>query len=187
MMDDDLQAIRRLKNGEIGGLESLIARHQVKAIRTAFLITRDESVAEDVVQDVFIRFFRHVRHFDERFAFRPYFMRCVVNAALDQIQKESSIQEFGVDNEPSHLEILLTQAASVETQVERSQLQQEMLETLFKLTPRQRAVIVQRYYLGMSEKEMAGTLDIAPGTIKWLLNAARSRLRALLASERNAK
>jgi DNA-directed RNA polymerase specialized sigma24 family protein len=42
-------------------------------------------------------------------------------------------------------------------------------------------VIVQRYFLDMSEKEMAAELDAAPGTIKWLLNAARERLRALLA------
>jgi RNA polymerase sigma-70 factor (ECF subfamily) len=186
-MDDDLQAIRRLKNGEIGGLEILIARHQVKAIRTAFLITHDESVAEDIVQDVFIRFFRRVRHFDERRVFRPYFMRCVVNAALDHVQKESKTLELDDDEDTSQLEALLTRATSVETQVEFLQLQREMLETLFRLPPRQRAVIVQRYYLEMSEKEMAETLEIAPGTVKWLLNAARSRLRALLGSERNAE
>ena len=61
-----------------------------------------------------------------------------------------------------------------------------MLETLFKLPPRQRAVIVQRYYLEMSEQEMAESLEIAPGTVKWLLNAARSRLRSLLGAERSA-
>ncbi len=49
-----------------------------------------------------------------------------------------------------------------------------------KLSPRQRAVIVQRYYLEMSEKEMAAEAGVARGTIKWLLNAARERLRRLL-------
>jgi DNA-directed RNA polymerase specialized sigma24 family protein len=49
-----------------------------------------------------------------------------------------------------------------------------------KLSPRQRAVIVQRYYLEMSEKEMAAESGTAVGTIKWLLNAARERLRTLL-------
>jgi RNA polymerase sigma-70 factor (ECF subfamily) len=47
-------------------------------------------------------------------------------------------------------------------------------------------VIVQRYYLEMSEKEMAESLQAAPGTVKWLLNAARARLRGLL-GERNAE
>jgi hypothetical protein len=45
---DDLQAIRRLKNGDIGGLESLIACYQAKALRTAFLITQDEMMAVSV-------------------------------------------------------------------------------------------------------------------------------------------
>ncbi len=38
---DDLQAIRRLKNGDIGGLEILIARYQAKAVRTAYLVTHE--------------------------------------------------------------------------------------------------------------------------------------------------
>lgn len=46
---DDLQAIRRLKSGDIGGLEILVARYQHKAVQTAFLITHDEQVADDVV------------------------------------------------------------------------------------------------------------------------------------------
>ena len=55
-----------------------------------------------------------------------------------------------------------------------------ILEALSRLSPRQRAVIVQRYYLGMSEKEMALQLEVASGTVKWLLNAARERLRLML-------
>ena len=49
-----------------------------------------------------------------------------------------------------------------------------------KLSPRQRAVIVQRYFLEMSEKEMAKDAGSAVGTVKWMLNAARERLRGLL-------
>jgi RNA polymerase sigma-70 factor (ECF subfamily) len=49
-----------------------------------------------------------------------------------------------------------------------------------KLSPRQRAVLVQRYFLEMSEADMAKESGTAKGTIKWLLNAARERLRGLL-------
>ena len=84
-------------------------------------------------------------------------------------------------------ENLLEQAASVEEQVEFNTLKWQIGEALQKLPPRQRAVIVQRYYLEMSEKEMAVALDIAPGTVKWLLNTARARLRDLLGSERSAE
>jgi RNA polymerase sigma-70 factor, ECF subfamily len=75
----------------------------------------------------------------------------------------------------------------VEEQVQFSQLKHEILDALGKLSPRQRAAVVQRYYLEMSEKEMSAALGAAPGTVKWLLNAARGRLRTLLRSERISK
>lgn len=179
---DDLQAIRRLKCGDIGGLELLIARYQGKALRTAFLVTHDEPLAEDVVQEAFVHFFQRARGFDETCPFEPYFLRSVVNAALNALKKESkgkcSTDDIHV------LETLLDKAASVEDQVEFSTLKGQIFEALSKLAPRQRAVIVQRYYLQMSEEEMSAALGAPRGTVKWLLNAARERLRSLLGSER---
>jgi RNA polymerase sigma-70 factor (ECF subfamily) len=55
------------------------------------------------------------------------------------------------------------------------------------LHPRQRAVVIQRYYLEMSEKETSAALNIPAGTVKWLLNEARTKLRGLLGSERRVK
>ena len=184
---DDLQAIRRLKDGDIGGLETLIARYQAKAVRTAYLITHHEPMAEDVVQDSFVRFYERVRHFDSSRPFEPYFLCSVVHAALNAVGREKHSVEFHGDTDESGLEGLLAQAVSVEEQVQFTQLKGEILEALGRLSPRQRAAVVQRYYLEMSEKEMAKALEAAPGTVKWLLNAARSRLRALLRSERMAE
>jgi RNA polymerase sigma-70 factor (ECF subfamily) len=180
------QAIRRLKRGDIGGLECLIARYQEKALRVAFLITHNELMAEDVVQDAFVRFYQRADRFDESRPFEPYFMRCVVNTALNLVEREKKGRSFA-DEDASELEELLEQAASVEQQVEFNALKRQIGEALAKLCPRQRAVIVQRYYLEMNEQEMSEALDSPPGTIKWLLNAARARLRSLLGSERMAE
>lgn len=175
---DDRQAIRRLKQGDIGGLEILMQQYQVKAARTAFLITHEESVAQDVVQETFIRICQRIQQFDESRPFEPYLIRSVVHAALNAVRGSGKFTSL--EDESGEVENLLDRAASVESQVESTQLQQEILNALFKLSPRQRAVIVQRYYLEMSEQEMAHALDAAPGTVKWLLNAARERLRHLL-------
>jgi RNA polymerase sigma-70 factor, ECF subfamily len=183
---DDLQAVRRLKSGDIGGLELLIARYQGKAIRTAFLVTHDEPMAEDVVQDVFVRFFERANCFDETRSFGPYFMRSVVNTALNTVQREKKGMRLQEDD-ASELETLLEKAASIEEQIESASLNRQILEALSKLPPRQRAVIIQRYYLEMSEKEMAEAMEAPAGTVKWLLNKARTRLRSLLGSERMAE
>ena len=180
------QAIRRLKLGDMGGLECLIDCYQQKALRVAFLITHDEPMAEDIVQDVFVRFYERVDRFDETRPFEPYFLRCVVNAALKRLEREKNGTSF-THADTSELENLLEEAASVEEQVEFKSLEWQIKECLEELSPRQRAVVVQRYYLEMSEREIAEALASPPGTVKWLLNAARARLRVLLGSERMAE
>lgn len=175
---DDVQVIRRLKRGDVDGLEILMERYQVKAARAAFLVTHDEAIAQDVVQETFIRIFQRIRQFDEALPFEPYLMRSIVNASLNAVRGNERFSSL--DGNMNEVENLLDRAASVESQVEFAQLQHEILDALSRLSPRQRVVIVQRYYLEMSEKEMALALGAAPGTVKWLLNAARGRLRHLL-------
>lgn len=184
---DEGQAIRRLKDGDIHGLEFLVTRYQLKAVRTAYLITRDLGLAEDVVQDSFIQAFRAIRGFDSARPFEPWFLRSVVNAAVKVMQKAarqvplSGTSQVGGDADESLLAELAARVESVESQVESKEVQNRIWDAMQKLSPRQRAVIVQRYFLEMSEAEMARESGAAVGTIKWLLNAARERLRGLLA------
>ena len=178
---DDLQAIQRLKDGDIAGLETLVMRYQAKAVRAAFLITQDEALAEDVVQDTFVRLYHRIAHFDLSRPFEPYLLRSVVNAALNVAQKAD--RYLSMEGDLDQVKGLLAQAASVESDLEYIQLKQRIIGALAKLEPRQRAAVVQRYYLEMSEREMAAALESPPGTVKWLLNAARARLRELLNSE----
>jgi len=181
-LDDD-EAVRRMKSGDIGGLEILVRRYQVRAVRAAFLVTQDEPLAEDIVQDAFLHLHQRIHQFDDRRPLEPYLMRSVINGALNAMRRER--KSTSLDADPGPLERVL-QTASVETEVEIAEQAREVLHALSQLPPRQRAVIAQRYYLGWSEQEMAQALEAPPGTIKWLLHAARLRLRELLGSGRSA-
>lgn len=178
---DDIQAIRCLKRGDLSGLAVLMGRYQVKAARAAFLVTGDASLAQDVVQETFIRIVDRIEKFNETLPFEPYLIRSVINASLNAVRGNKRL--ISLDGDTYELENLLDQAVSVESQVEFAEVQSRILDALARLPARQRAAIVQRYYLGMNEKEMAASLDAAPGTVKWLLNAARERLRQLLGQE----
>lgn len=177
---DEHQAIQRLKQGDISGLEFLVARHQVKAVRTAYLITRDLGLAEDVVQDSFLQAFRSINGFDSTRLFEPWFMRSVVNASVKMMQRSAKQVEVGDEADESLFAELAARVESVEEQVESIEVQNQIWDAMQKLSPRQRAVIVQRYFLEMSEKEMAEEAGSAVGTVKWMLNAARERLRGLI-------
>jgi RNA polymerase sigma-70 factor (ECF subfamily) len=177
---NEQEAIQRLKAKDINGLEFLVMCYQVKAIRTAYLITRDSSLAEDVVQDAFLQAYRSITGFDSSRPFEPWFMRSVVNAAVKVMQRSANQVQVGDDADESIFAEMALRVASVKTRVESIEIQNQIWDAMQKLPPRQRAVIVQRYFLELSEKEMAEESGSAVSTIKWLLNAARERLRKLL-------
>jgi RNA polymerase sigma-70 factor (ECF subfamily) len=177
---EEQQAIQQLKHGDIGGLEFLVMRYQFKAVQTAYLITRDLGLAEDIVQDSFIQAFRSIHGFDSTRRFEPWFMRSVVNASVKTMQRSVRQVELGDEAEGSLLAELVASVESVELQVVSLEVQNQIWNAMEKLSPRQRAVVVQRYFLEMSEEEMAEEASSAIGTIKWTLNAARERLRGLL-------
>jgi RNA polymerase sigma-70 factor (ECF subfamily) len=182
---DDAEAIRRMKRGGIEGLEVLVTRYQVRAVRAAYLVVQDPSLAEDVVQETFLRLFQRIRSFNEARSFEPYLMRSVVNGALNAVRKNG--REIPLDGESGDLERLLNRAVSVEARAEADELQEQILAAINKLPLRQRTAVVQRYYLEMSENEMAQAMDAPAGTVKWLLNAARKQLRSMLDPERWTK
>ena len=178
---DEKQAVQRLKLGDIRGLEYLVNCHQLKAVRVAYLITRDSGLAEDIVQEAFIHVFHSIRTFDETRPFEPWFLRSVVNASVKMMQRSMWQIQVGDEADESLYVELAAKVESVEEQVASIEIQNQIWEAMQKLSPRQRAAIVQRYYLEMSEKEMALESGTAMGTVKWLLHAARERLRSLLA------
>jgi len=177
---DEKQAIHRLKQGDIHGLEFLVNQFQVKAVRVAYLITRDLGLAEEIVQESFVRAYRSIRTFEENRPFEPWFLRNVVNASVKSMQRSARQVDMVEETDETLFTELISSAESVEEQVESIEIQNRIWDAMQKLSPRQRAVVVQRYYLEMSEKEMAAESGAAVGTIKWLLNAARERLRSLL-------
>lgn len=180
-MDDELQAIRALKQGRLEGLEVLVRLHQARALRTAWLITGDRPSAEDVVQEAFLRAWRGIGRFDERRPFAPWFLRTVVRVAIKTARRNARLVTLE-DDRPVRPAVQARPAGDEgpEAGVESAQARERVRAALLSLPPRQRAAIVQRYYLGMSEREMAAVLGSPAGTVKWLLNAARKRLRVLL-------
>lgn len=86
---DEQQAITRLKQGDLDGMEILVRHYQVRAVYAAYLIVRDLGLAEEIVQNAFLQAADKIYQYDERRPFGPWFLRSVVNAAIkaDKQQK----------------------------------------------------------------------------------------------------
>lgn len=157
--------------------------HQLNALRAAYLIVRDYALAEDVVQDAFLRAYERINQFDIKRPFSPWFFRIVINIAKrTAVQQERHIHldKVSANEETALDEILADLQSDPEAMVEQRDLQCAVWIALGRLPPTQRAAIIQRYYLGMAEKEIATHSGVALGTLKWRMHTAHKLLRAWL-------
>ncbi len=180
---EERQAIVRLKDGDLTGLEYLVNRYYFQAVHSAYLIVRDKSLAEDVVQTTFLNLVQKVEKFDLGFPFRPWFMKCVVNAAINALDGQGRLVSLADEPEDGCLATFERQfdtPLSPEEQAVNEETRQAVWQALGQLNPRQRAVVVMRYYLQFNENEMAQQLDEPKSSIKWWLRSAKARLRVLL-------
>jgi RNA polymerase sigma-70 factor, ECF subfamily len=179
------QAIARLKCHDIAGLETLVHLYQLRAVRAAFLIVSDSSQAEDIAQTAFLHMAEKIDQYDDRRPFEPWFMRIVVNFALQALRqpfRELSLEMTLSADSTATLTDVLADDTLLDEQIEHRELSNTIRQALNALPPLQRAAIVMRYYLDMSEQDMVDVLHLPKGTIKWRLHAARQQLRTLLST-----
>jgi RNA polymerase sigma-70 factor, ECF subfamily len=178
---DERQAVETLRLGDIGGLDTLVRRYQLQAVRTAYLIVRDRHIAEDIVCDAFLRCYERIWQFDTDRSFGPWFLRVVVNDALKTAQRQP--RHVSLDTSLGGLsfgDLIADPGVGPDVQAERAELRRDVELAVNSLAPRQRAAIVLYYYVGLSGPEIAKQLSSPLGTVKRRLHDGRSRLRALL-------
>jgi len=184
---DEQQAIARLKHGDLGGLEFLVQQYQVQAVHSAYLIVGERPLAEDVVQTAFLKIAHKINQFDPHYPFRPWFLRTVVNDAIKAAKRQ---QKSVVLEEPADGEVadwLMDKTPRPEELAEAGDFRRKVWSALQQLSPEQRAVIIQRHFLEMSEADMVEKLQVPASTVKWWLHSARKSLKVLLQGEDHEK
>lgn len=180
---EDQSAISRLQQGDLNGLEALVRRYQVQAVRAAYLILYDRALAEDVVQAAFIRAAQRIHQFDPARPFGPWFYRIVVNDALKLARKQRRQVSIDEQLDAPTLQLaawLSDPEPNPERLLEEKETRQRILDAVRSLPPEQRAVIVMKYYFDMQMSEMSTETGRPLSTIKWWLRDARRRLRQLM-------
>ena len=158
-------------------LEEWLAEWYAPAYRTARLILRDPTDAEDAVQDAFLRLWRFRDSIPTGDSARAWLYRVVVNACFSRARSEGRAtrsRAFDPDRD------LLTEVASRTTGPEDESVDrlahEAIREAIDDLADHLRIPLVLRYYSGLSEKEIAIAIHRRPGTVKSRLHEARHRL-----------
>ncbi|MCZ0985248.1 RNA polymerase sigma factor [Streptomyces diastatochromogenes] len=141
------------------GIEELYHHRRLSLVRLAVLLVDDLPTAEDVVQDAFTALFRRHGHrlgsLDDPEA---YLRTSVVNAARSVLRRRRTVRAHTPERE-GH-------APAPEEDVLLHEDHREVLAALRTLTPRQREVLVLRYWSHLTEAEIAATLGLSRGTVK---------------------
>ncbi len=178
---DEHEAVLRLQRGDINGLETLVRAYQTRAVRCAFLVIQDHAMALDVAQAAFVKAYERIGGFDAGRPFGPWFLKSVLRDAIKAAttRARTTPLEPLLDGESGRVDLPDTDLGP-EQLWEQRELAQAVLIALSDLPVAERAAIVQRYYLGLSEAEMAQASGSPRGTIKRRLHTARGKLRTLL-------
>ena len=155
---------------ERGSLSELYVAYAPDGIRLAFLLTGDRALAEDLVQDAFVRLVGRLRHLREPNAFWTYLRRTIVNLATSHF-RHGRVERAYLDR--------LAAAPPADTN-DNDELDETMHRVLLGLPQRQRAAIVLRFYEDLSDVQTAAVLGCSPGTVRSLTSRGMQTLREAL-------
>ncbi|MFF4198648.1 RNA polymerase sigma factor [Nonomuraea sp. NPDC001831] len=179
-MDDD-EAIARSLDGDLGAYEVLVARYSALAHRTAALLGAGDE-AEDVVQEAFVKAFRHLSKFRRDAPFRPWLLRIVANETHNLTRARGRRSDLAVRltaAEPAGAVAPDDPAGAAVATDRRARL----LAAVRRLPERERQAVVCRYFLQLSEAETAQVLGWPVGTVKSSTHRGLARLREEVGGE----
>jgi len=153
----------------------LVDRAHARLVGTAGLILRDRSWAEDAAQDALVRAWRDLPSLRDPDRFDAWLHRLLVRSCSDQLRRHR--------HDLADVELLPQHARSAAGDEGRVEDRDELERGLRQLSDEQRTVIALRYYLGLTDGEVAAATGLPVGTVKSRLFRALEALRAALAAD----
>jgi len=159
--------------GSTGRLEDLYMRNAPGALRLAYFLTGNRAVAEDLVQEAFVRVAGRFAHLRVPDAFDAYLRRTIVNLFTSQLRRAKIERAY----------IARYGAPPFEERPEDPATRDELWRALHRLPRRQRAAIVLRFYEDLSERQAAQILRCSPGALNQLVVRGMAALRAQIGDD----
>lgn len=183
----DEELVERALDDDFEAFEQLVHRYDDKAFRLAYSLVKDESEAQDVVQEAFLNTYRKLDTYAGEAKFASWIYRVVTNAALMRLRKQDRRREIGMEDVgPSVVEeeAAFSEIPSWRIQADEAAEQQELREQIFaavdELKPKYQAAFLLREIEGLSIAEIADVLELSEGAVKSRLHRARLHLQAVL-------
>jgi RNA polymerase sigma-70 factor, ECF subfamily len=175
----DREIVRRVRDGDPALFEVLMRRHNQRIYRAVRAIVKDESEAEDVMQQAYINAYTHLHQFQERAEFATWLTRIALNEAFARRHKLRATETVGAFDEFEGL-LMATSSApppDPERQAYAQELRQLLEGAVDELPESYRAVFMLRDVEGLSTNETAEGLGLGEEAVKTRLHRARAMIR----------
>ena len=180
---EDGVLITSYRNGNEAAFNLLVDRYKSKVFTTIFLIVKDQDVAEDLLQDVFVKVLHTFNSdkYNEEGKFQPWVMRIAHNMAIDHFRKAKRYPTILLEDGSN----LFNSLSFAEDSSEEQRIKEETLvwvrNLIDELPEAQREVVIMRHYLDMSFQEIAEqtgvSINTALGRMRYALNHIHKKMK----------
>lgn len=180
---DDV-ALEQARNGNSDAFRVLVERHATAVFRLAYRMTGNETDAEDMVQETFLRAWREIRRFDGRASFGTWLHRICANRTVDFLRSRNrwqpAMMSAGADEEHDPFRGLASPEPSPERAARSAEASTHLEPALASLSEIERTAFVLRHYEGLGIEEVASALGVQPGAARHSIFRAVRKLRRAL-------
>jgi RNA polymerase sigma-70 factor, ECF subfamily len=173
--DDDTSLVARMRRRDASALAELYDRYGRVTFALIVRVVHDAGIAEDLVQETFLRVWNRVHGFDaQRGSIGPWLLAVARNRAIDYLRSGAGRETQGRDFEETDHPALY---CDMEKDILNSDKVRRVKSAVEKLSPNQRQAIELAYFEGLSQSEMAERMGQPLGTVKTWVRAALKSLR----------
>jgi len=171
------------KKGNEEALSSLFERHKSRIFTTVFFIVKDKYIAEDILQEVFIKTINVIKEnrYNEQGKFLPWILRVAHNMAIDNFRKEKRNPKITLADGSDIFNCLKFSESSEDNEELSKDSKKYLKKMILKLPDKQREVLVMRLYMKMSFQEIAietnVSINTALGRMRYALLALRKKIK----------
>ncbi|MGE5371076.1 MAG: sigma-70 family RNA polymerase sigma factor [Solirubrobacterales bacterium] len=181
LLPDDVLASEILL-GNHDAFEVLVNRYQRPVYRLAYRMLGQREEAEDAVQEVFITIFRKIDQYNPSFRFSPWLYKIAANTCISRIRKTKKVVLVDFENPESRsIEFEHADVPDPLLNLERAELARVIWEACAEIPEAYKIVLMLRYQMDLSNKEIAECLNTSRENIEVKLHRARKALRKILA------
>jgi len=181
---NDSELVSLYIQGSEKAFGKLVQRHKSKIYTTIYLIVKDQYVAEDLMQDTFVKAVETIKagRYNDEGKFLPWILRIAHNLAIDCFRRDKRYPEVVFEDGSNVFNTLDFSEDSVESQQIRQETHEHLRELIQRLPEPQRQVLVMRHYEDLSFQEIADATGVSINTALGRMRYALINLRKQLSN-----